>query len=369
MQRLLERIQLLILFFVILITATSGYTQEEDGSLSNTLQELSADVAKRYVAPISSAFGSDLNAGWFHTVPEAKKFGFDLEFGLVGMGSFFPQEAKHFETSGQLRFSAQEAGLFADIALEDYTGLDKLILKSLLVQEITSQYAEVDVSGATIIGSEFDSLTIFFPGGEYTVGSETYTVPPQLIKLGIVGIGGMADINVLPLFAPQLSLGTIYGTRLTLRYIPDIQINEELGSFRYFGFGLQHNPGLWFKHPLPFDIAASFYTQNLKFGNLLNTSTVAFGVNASKQLGLAALNVTPYVGFMVESATMEVSYDYIVEVQPGQFEVEKVKFDIEGENNTRFTFGLSIRLLLINLNADYNVGQYNSVSVGLNFAI
>jgi len=353
-----------------LIFVINGYTQDSDENLNSTLQELSADVAKKYVAPISSAFGSDLNAGWFHTAPPAVKYGFNLEFGFVAMGSFFPNDAKHFETNGRIRLEAQEAGQLADIALEDYSGIvPKPIVRAQLVSQITSQYTDVSVSGATIIGSQFDSLTINYPGGTYLLGTEAYVVPPEQFRLGIVGVGELADASVLPLFAPQLSIGTLFGTSLTFRYLPNIKLDDELGSFRYFGFGVQHNPGLWLKNGLPFNFAASFYTQKLEFGSLLNTTTWAFGVNASKQLGLDALNVTPYVGFMVESATMQVTYDYIVEVDQGVFEVEKIRFDIEGENKSRLTMGLSIRLLLINLNADYNIGQYNSFSVGLNFKI
>jgi hypothetical protein len=354
----------------ILIFIFSSFAQDNTTSLNSTLQELSADVARRYVAPISSAFGTNLNAGWFHTVPEPVEYEFSLEFGLVAMGSFFPDDAKHFETSGRLRLEAQEAGQLADIALEDYSGIiPKPIVKAQLVDQITSQYSEVNVSGATIIGSQFDSLTINYPGGTYILGTESYVVPAEQFKLGIVGIGELADASVLPLFAPQVNIGTVFGTNMTFRYVPDIILDDELGSFKYFGFGIQHNPGLWIKNILPFNFAASFYTQNLEFGSLLKTTTWALGVNASKRLGLKELNVTPYVGFMVESARMRVNYDYIVEVEQNVFEVEKVRFDIDGKNKTRLTLGLGIRLLLINLNADYNIGQYNSFSVGLNLKI
>jgi hypothetical protein len=361
---------LVLVISIIFLVSTHVYAQDEDESLNRTLQDLSADVAKKYVAPISSGFGTNLNAGWFHTAPEPVEFGFNLEFGLVAMGSFFPNDAKHFETNGRLRLNAEEAGQLADLALEDYSGVvPKPIVKAQLINEITSQYTDVQVSGATIIGNQFDSLTINFPGATYMLATQTYDVPTQQFKLGITGIGDLADVNFLPLFAPQLNIGTIYGTSLTFRYVPDIKLDDELGSFKYFGFGIQHNPGLWLKNELPFNFAASFYTQSLEFGSLLSTNTWAFGLNASKRLGLPEINVTPYMGFMIESATMQVTYDYIVEVEQNQFEVEKIRFDIEGENRTRLTMGLSIRLLLININADYNIGQYNSFSVGLNLKI
>jgi Family of unknown function (DUF6588) len=122
--------------------------------------------------------------------------------------------------------------------------------------------------------------------------------------------------------------------------------------------------------PLPLDVSAGFFTQTLKIGDIFKTKTTAFGLNASKQFGFDALNITPYAGFMLESSKMEVNYDFIVDRGPELDPiVQKVEFEIEGENTSRITLGLSIRFLIINLNADYNIGKYNNFSAGITIAI
>lgn len=351
----------LILLLLLQVMLGSARAQE-DRSLEETLQLLSADAAKKYVAPISSAFGADLNAGWFHRAPEAKVLGFNLEIGLVGMGSMFPDNAKTFSTSGTFKFNESEArqivsGLGYPPQIQD-----------LLVQQLTSQYSSVSISGPTIIGSPDEYITVLFPGGNYSVNGNTFTLPRTSVQLSVSGFKDLADMKLLPLAAPQISLGTVYGTQAVFRFLPDMELDEDLGKLKYFGFGIQHNPGVWLTNPLPLDIAASFFTQDLKIGDLFESKTTSFGINASKRFGYGMLNVTPYAGFMLESAKMNVKYDFVVETPVGPSS-ERVNFEVTGENKTRLTLGLNFRLGIVNLNADYNFAKYNSISAGLNFII
>ena len=124
----------------------------------------------------------------------------------------------------------------------------------------------------------------------------------------------------------------------------------------------------WLPVKMPLDVSAGFFTQSMEIGDLFKTSAVAFGLNASRQFGYEALNITPYAGFMIESSTMQVKYDFVIDTPTG-LQSQKINFEIDGENVTRLTMGFSIRFLIINLNADYNIGQYNNFSLGINFAI
>ncbi|MFC2088067.1 DUF6588 family protein [Calditrichota bacterium] len=351
----------LLIVGLLLITAPLA-AQSSDKSLSETLSSLSQDAAVSYLSPIASAFGANLNAGWFHSAPEATKFSFDLEIGVVAMGSFFPDDAQTFETSGSFKFSQTEA---KDLLAGANIPAGNPVYNQVLT-ELTTNPSNVQISGATIVGLSTDSIRI-------KISTNNAALPVELqgkeVVLPIAGFGDLSDVNVLPLGAPQFSFGTVYGTQATFRWLPTVKINDDLGDFSYFGFGLQHNPGIWFKNPLPFDVAASFFTQSLSVGELFETSTTAFGVNASYTIGPSALSVTPYAGFMFESSTMSVTYDFIIEDALGNANIEKIKFDLEGENKTRLTLGLSFRLLLININADYNFGTYNSFSAGLTFRI
>jgi len=359
--------------------ASPASAQNGDGEdLKEFIEGLSMDAASKYVAPIVSAFGMNLNGGWFHKAPSSKIFGFNVEVGLVGMATFYPkgEEYLSFDTSGDFQFSASQAadivaGISLDPALEPF----RLQIENDLINAITGRGISVQISGATVIGDPEDLIEIDYGGEDIVIDnplfglpgeSETITlaVPSDVITLNIGGYKPISDLSFLPLAAPQLSLGTVFGTRVTFRYLPSITIDEELGKFKYFGLGIQHNPGVLLPTPLPFDVGVGFFTQTLEIGTLFKAKTTAFGLNASKKLGVGPISITPYAGFMLEKSNIDITYDFIVDT-----EEIKVAFELEGENRSRLTLGLSIRLLMLNFNADYNIGKYNSVTVGVMFTI
>jgi hypothetical protein len=194
-------------------------------------------------------------------------------------------------------------------------------------------------------------------------------VGAHVITLPIGGFEVISDLSFLPLVAPQLSVGTVFGTRATFRYLPSVTINEEFGKLKYFGFGIQHNPGVLLPTPLPVDVAVGFFTQTLEVGTLFKATTTAFGLNASKKLGIGPINITPYAGFMLEKSNIDITYDFILDEGTIDEQVIPIAFELEGENKSRLTLGLSFRLLMLNFNADYNIGKYNSVTVGVMFTI
>lgn len=370
---------ILTVFLLAIVLNTSVQAAEDgDNGLKETLEQLAEDAAEMYVSPIASAFGSNLNGGWFHKAPSAKMFSLDLEFGLVGMGTFYPKadEYKHFSITGTFQFNSEQAvELVGDIELPPELEPFRDQIIEALVNAITGVEFTVGISGATIIGDPDDEIQIEFRGYDIVVDNPLYglpgeeetitiTVDPYMLSLGFGGLEALSKYSFFPLAAPQLCVGTVLGTRATFRYLPSIAISEEIGKLNYFGFGLQHNPAVWLKVPLPVNISAGFYTQTLKVGEIFKAKTTAFGLNVSKQFGFRMLNITPYAGFMVESSSMEVTYDFIVDEE--EF---SIAFDLEGENKSRLTLGLSLRLAIFNLNADYNIGKFNSFTVGLMFAI
>jgi hypothetical protein len=204
----------------------------------------------------------------------------------------------------------------------------------------------------------------------------TETLNPVTWSLGFGGLGFLENLSFVPTAAPQLSIGTVLGTRATFRFLPTVEISsippfslfldEEFGKLSYFGWGLQHNPGVFLPTPLPIDVAVAFYTQTFKIGeDFFKAKTTAWGLNASKQLGIGAINITPYAGFMLEKSTIDVTYTLEVEGLSGSL----IDLHFEGENRSRIILGLSLKLLLFNISADYNIGKYKSFSFSLMFSM
>ena len=368
------------LFAVVSFASAQGDENGED--LEETLKRLSGDAAKSYVSPVVSAFGSNLNGGWFHKAPPAKLFGLDFELGVKLMGTFFPDEReyKHFSTTGTFRFNSY----YATQLVNNTPGLSSLdpLIKEALIKAITKIDFTVGISGATIIGESDDYIKIDFSGEDITFTdpitglSRTITVGAMVTTLeGIGGLGDyLADISFLPFAAPQASVGTILGTRAVFRYIPEISlpginITEDIGTFSWFGWGVQHNPGVFFPTPLPLDISVGFFMQTLKVGNILKATTTAYGITVSKKLGARMFNITPYAGFLIEKSKLHFTYNFTLDEGTIDEQFIPIDFTLEGENKSRITLGLSLRLLLFNINADYNIGNYNSVTVGVMIAI
>ncbi len=361
---------------LILVCVLSGFLVPAGAqTFEETMSKLSMDAAVGYVNPIVNGFGVDMNGGWFHRAPKASMFGFDLEFGAVAMGTFFTNENKTFSNSGSFAFTQAQA-----MDLTNFVNTDPNIQQSqraavqnYLVQQITQSKFTLTVSGPTIIGSKSDSVKIHFDSKSYIVPGQgsTVVVPGKDVALPVVGFLG--ELPALPLAAPQLTFGTLVGTQLTFRYLPPSQNIKNMGKASYFGWGLQHNPGLWLgpADMLPVDVSLSFFTQKIKVGSIFESKATTYGINVSKQLGLGFLNLTPYAGFMLEKSTMSFSYDANLPdiTNSGAVTVQHIAFDLESANKSRVVLGLSLRLLFINLNADYNIGKYNSYTAGVMICI
>ncbi|MCI0707323.1 MAG: hypothetical protein L0Y80_07570 [Ignavibacteriae bacterium] len=376
--RTLVLLAALVLLALPLAAQEQNNGENGDGeNLQETLGRLSLDLAKGYVGPVVSGFGSDLNAGWFRRSPRPTYFEFNLEFGLVAMATVFKDEHKHFSADGIFQFDSSQADkLVSETIDSEYSNLPQNYrddARRKIIDLIRGKDFTVGVSGATIIGSKDDSIRVRFGGGQFTFQDQfgqqqTVTIPDTSLALPVGGLLEDAKIfgrQMVPLAAPQVTFGTIFGTNISLRYLPEVKLNDEIGKTKYVGWGIQHNPMVWFGEDfLPLDVSVNFYTQTLSVGSLFEAKATTWGASASKQLGWSALNLTPYVGFMFESSTLKFSYDYELDTPTGPVP-QNVTFEIDGENSSRLTMGMNVKLLFININADYNIGKYNSFTAGM----
>ena len=365
--------------------ASPASAQDEGGEIEETLKQLTQQAASGYLQPFVTPIGINLNGGWFHKAPPAKMFGLSLEFGLVGMATTIPDDVdRTFSvTDTTFNFSGEQArSLVTDAGFVwDDNGVGEAFFDQIMDQNFS-----VSIHGPNIMGAADDDIEIDFSGADvtftdpFTLLDRTETVGAGTWALGIGGLGFLGNLSTVPLAAPQLSVGTVLGTRATIRYIPTINLSsipgaslfldEDFGKISYVGFGLQHNPGVFLPTPLPLDVAVAFYTQTFKIGeDFLKVKTTAFGVNASKKLGIGPINITPYAGFMLETSTIDIAYVYEIGDLLGTPQEIDIDLHFEGENKSRLTLGLSVKLLLFNINADYNIGKYNSYTVGLMFSM
>ena len=359
----------MVRFFIMLFAVTTiAYGQA--ASLDEAFKSLSSGAAQGYVGPIISGFGANLNSGWIHRTPEDKKFRFDLEVGVVAMGTMFGDESKEFDVKTKFRLGYNEASNIVNS--DPTTSILPQSYKDLIVSKLVQNEFTLRIFGPTILGDSSKNVQVNMNGNSITItkptgGTATYTFNNS-IKTGAKGV--LNNLKAMPLAAPQLTFGTIFGTTLAVRYLPSVKISEDLGEFKYTGFGIQHNPAVWLPFALPLDFSVGYFTQKMTVGKYFEAKATTMGAYVSKKLGWGALNITPYGGFAVESSNVDVKYDFILSGPTATTNTTiPITFNLEGENKSRITVGASIKILLFNINADYSIGKYKIFSGGVSVII
>ncbi len=324
-------------------------------NLDETINNLSQTAASAYLQPVVSAFGSNLNSGWFDEVPSASILGFEFQIKFIGSASFFSDNSKTFSTTGSFHFTSQQAD--AILTNSGYSTNDPAY--SQLKQHLLSKDYQVEFSGPTIVGSNQEHLKIDFKGDNYN-GKQiaAYTVDLNQVK------GLLNNFSALPSAAVQVNVGTVWGTRASVRWLPSITLGDA-GKFSLFGFGIMNNPGLLLNVPLPIDFAVGFFTQKLTLGNAITSKATQFGIFASKTFGIG-VSVTPYVGFTKESSTTTVNYNYTFDGPTGP-QTTNLNFDLTGDNSTAITIGASFRLFVLHLAVDYKLAKTKTATASLFF--
>lgn len=345
-----------IIFFVTLLFipfCLQAQTFEE------TMAKLSQIAAKKYIEPAMTGFGSNLNSGWINQVPQPKTFGFDLSIKIVGMGTFLNDKPKTFSTNGMFKFTSGQADdILANSGVSSsHPGY------AAAKQELLSKEWNVNFNGPTIIGKESDRLKIVFPGGNVaglTISPFTETVTE------VKGI--LDELTILPTGSPQITIGTVFGTQVLFRYLPPIDI-DKLGKFKFYGFGIIHNPAVWLSNPLPVDIGIGYFSQKLKIGSIAETDATQYGIFISKTIG-NTIALIPYAGLTVEKSKTTINYEFEYQTVVNGTTInakEKINFEMEGENTSAILLGATIKLSILNLNVDYKIAKYNSLSAGVSF--
>ncbi len=188
------------------------------------------------------------------------------------------------------------------------------------------------------------------------------------------------NINFLPSGYVQVSVGLIKGTEVKARFLP--KINADDAEISFYGFGLQHE----FTKHLPADkvlpVAISAVIGYTRFnGNYDFTDTnVIAGENQRFEMDinswifqavastkLPVINFYGGLGYITGKAETDILGTYIVEEGPFQttyidpFSVDEDASGIIGN------VGAKLKLGLFRFNVDYSLGEFNNLSVGLNF--
>lgn len=298
-----------IAFLIILFFIANGFS----ANLIDMIKQLTKENLKGYTQPLITSFGEATGSGLYHTAQTHNFLGFDLS--LKAMWVPIPESAKTF------------------------------VAKVMVMQDTTFLY-ETTATTATVFGKTGQDQVTIPPGANATIPS--------------VFPGGL-NLPGLPFLMPQLNIGLIKGTEIIIRYIP---ISFKEAKVQIFGAGLKIglNKLLNLKL-LPVDIAIQGVYQVFNIGDIIKSSTFSSNIHASKTF----LVLTPYLGLGYENTKMDFDYTFTYQLPNQQPKNIPIKLSLTGENHFRAVAGLSLKLAVFLIHADYNIAQYPSFNGGIGF--
>ncbi|NQU27407.1 MAG: hypothetical protein HQ528_03890 [Candidatus Marinimicrobia bacterium] len=331
-------------------------------SLEETLETMAKENAKGYLGPVVTAFGLGVNSGTFHTAKSHSLLGFDFKLG-VSMTMVEDAGTEYNFAVPDVDIDFDVSGHSVTLNPNDVYETDRTSATFFGANE--SYDIEVDETAAIdLIAQQISTSS----GGLLSVqdvkdqlGTEISSAISQNVPAIKTPVG--FDLPAFPMVMPQFSLGLPMDIELTLRGFPSADLGDA-GELSFFGFGGKIGLNQFVPVPIPFlpRVAVGYYMTSLKIGDMLESNHSIATLQVSKSIPF----ITVYGGFGLESSDMDVSYTYTDELTGTTI---PIAFSLEGDNSFRTIVGMRLKLAVISINADYNIGEYPVVNLGVGLTL
>lgn len=330
--------------FLAAIMTTLGSTGDlaaQDGSVEEAITELAEENGALYAHPVVSGFGAGLNSGWFGGANPKKPFSF--EFSILAAGAFAPEEDERFQPDFT---SATE--FLRDVTGKTYT--DPYGTETTptavgsgpgTVYEPQGEYRDDIIANESVTGVSVDDATLTFPNG--------------------------LDIPAVPLLLLQGTVGLPVGTEVVVRFIPSVEISDDVGSLQAFGIGALHSVTQWLPGPWPVDVAVGGGIQSFDVGDYLEADARQVSLVVSKDLAVLTL----FAAGTLEESEVDLSYTVSNPDDSPTLPPDGTELAVsdEGDNTSRLTVGFGLDLLVLKVNAEYSIAEYPVVAATVGFGI
>lgn len=347
-----------------LIFSTGLYGQS--GQTEDELTILLNQTANSYVSPMMPSLSASLNSSWL-SMPPTTRMGFDIRLGGTAALSDLNTDPGSFAHTGQYYLSRDAAEeLTTDIE-------DQPDIREQVITQLVNDGIPINITGTTIVGPANQNMLVRFgDDGEvdFTVRHAEYPFPvhitlePDDIELELGGVFQEEGLTQFPAAAPQITLGTLYGTQAVIRYIPAIEIDKENGSFSYLGGGLLHNPMVWLPDFAYVDIGLGAFWQQIKLGDIMEMQTVSYGAMVGRSFGPGWANVTPQLGLLWDGMTMDMQYTEELDT-PGESRDVTMELALESPTEMRTFVGLEGYLFHLTMFGRYYVSGRGGLTAGV----
>lgn len=313
-------------------------------TISENLQELAQDNAELYVQPVFHGLGNAMGVGFLRTPDVHDQLGFDI--GVRAVGALIPDEAKMFAPA-----------LPSEVTVDGSEFPDDM--ERTFVDPYTTAGGELTPTAA----GEGPGVTLV-PDQAFADSLQAYGLDEEQFE---IPFPDGFDVPGVPLAVIQGGVGIGGGTEISARLLPSTEVDEDVGDIAALGFTVTHQVDRWLPGPSPVDVSIFGGYQNVTVGSYLDASTTSFGASVGK--GLGPLSV--YGVGQLESPSVDLEYE--VSNPDGHPALPAdgtvVAFSPAMGSSTRFGAGVQFDLLILQLAAEYSVGDYDALTgrVSLSF--
>jgi hypothetical protein len=308
----------------------------QDSGLEDRFAALALQNAELYIEPIAFSLGHALTSGFAETGRTHRVLGFDL--GLRVMAGF-PTEAQKLFT----------AVLPASVEYRGITFTEPFASRSGSLLTPTAAGA----GDGVVIGPHGDFRAAIIAAGE---NPDDYNIEfPEGL-----------DLRAVPFAIVQGTVGLPFGTELTLRLIPSITPDDEIGAVSALGWGLKHSITQWLP-AAPVDVSVYLGRQQFDVGDYLESTATIIGVIGSRTFG-------PLTAFAnLRSSGADVSVRYTVENPADNpalpADGSRVGFDTSVATAIHAGAGLTLRLAGIGITGEYSFGPVQTATLKAGLSI
>jgi hypothetical protein len=360
MRRTVTRICLLLLFALPLATTANAQSPpdpkdlESLDELSTALQVMGNRYADQYVQPLTDAMGSGMNAGLFRTAEVGGGIlpGIDLYLGVSVSGALMASSNQSFTPGPNFEETIDGPG-------------GQTLTLSIEPQDNSSGNLTLPTAFGDTEPPRADLIVEDGNGNRWTAN-----LPP-----------GLVETPIAPLLVPQAGIGSLFGTDLQVRYLPETRLYQ-YGTVGLFGVAVRHSISQYIPlFPMSLSVQGAYNEMSLgtrtlqtdrgEVSDVLDASGWAFNLQGSKSLPV--LPVTFYGGLQYENFDVDYSYVF-TPANTGGFESRGATDELDSfelslsqsaANKFRGLAGVSVTLAMVRLNVDYALAANDAITFGL----
>ncbi len=415
-----------IVYIFVFLFAVSAYSQQASQYTIDLARMFSKDLfsdnSVAYLSPMVKTVNATSNSGFFNTayVPARVDQPY-YKISLHGMTGFVNEADKFFTPTivtqaydfndvvkyGSVSFNTDGS---YNVNIKDTAGLIHYFFKNILYDGIYGEnkgHIVLPEEASTVLGDKETYISMPRKNlQELVENHELYPFLPENIKQQLLDVVGQfperftmyegAGMNSIYASVPQFEIGSLWGTELLVRFIPEINLGQYIGDFMFWGVGLKHSISQYFndnENDRDFDLAAQIVFQGTRLKNEVgatkaqleaDASIISANIHASKTIN-DWFDV--YAGFAYDKISIDATYTYTlpIEVQrelgliaegqegptpgfPGDNMPQVADMTLD-QNNFKAILGLARDISNLRLFLDYNIGKFNILQFGISYKI